>query len=119
MRIFAAAAIAAALLAGCAAPGPKHVVVLSVSAQDPDTSADVTYAVGAGAESHQESDVDTPWTATVDDTSKGVAKIVLTAALAANPDAVVAGTVFTCKVTVDGKAVVTRSGKDKVSCTVG
>lgn len=106
MRLLAAAVLVAAL-AGC---GSGRTVELSVSAQDPDAVAEISYTVGG--ESQRVSDVDTPWTTTVD----GAGKISLTAGLAPNPDAVVAPTTFTCKITVGGKVVVTKSGKNTVTC---
>jgi hypothetical protein len=107
MRLVAAA-ILVALLAGC---GSGRTVELSVSAQDPDTVAEISYVVGGS--SQRVSDVDTPWTTTVD----GLGRISLTATLAPNPDAVVAPTTFTCKVTIGGKVVVTKSGKNMVTCS--
>jgi hypothetical protein len=107
MRVVAAALLVA-LLAACGSAGPT--VELSVSAQDPDTVAEISYTVGS--ESHKVSDVDVPWTTTVD----GAGKVSLTAGLAPNPDAVVAGTTFTCKVTIGGKVVATKTGKNTVTC---
>ena len=105
-----------ALVAGCGSAGPKHTVVLSVTAKEAGSAGDVSYEIGAGGSTQKVTDTDLPWTVTVTDTPNGVAKLSLTVVNAPNLDTVSADATFTCKVTVDGKVVVTKTAVNSVAC---
>jgi hypothetical protein len=105
-----------ALVAGCGSSGPKHTVVLSVSAKQAGSVGEISYEIGAGDSVHKVTDADLPWTLTVTDTPHGIAKISLTVANQADPAVIVPAATFTCTASVDGKVVATRTARETVTC---
>lgn len=111
MRILGVLLIVA-FLAGCGASGVQHTVVFSVTALEVGSVGAISYSVGGSA--HEVAEADIPWS--LSESSPDVGSFSLTVVNAPNPDAVTTDATFSCTVAVDGKVVVTKTGRSKVSC---